>query len=369
MRRVRSPARAEIPPSPAPWRKRWACRPCIWTGCGGSPLDQPHSSGVRRPAGRGPGGGRLGDGRQLPAHPAPASGAVRRGALSGLPQAALPVPGPPRHVLARAHPPRHGRGLPRSGWTRRSSAGSGTSTAPSGPGCWTSVRLEGRGASAPQCADFLESIWSELPWLPRPSGRPRLSDRGLRSPGYSRLRPPMPGSWGPNNELDALGAHRPRAGAPRHARRGDGAAGRVRLPPSPASTSPSASAFPQLADAALLLDTEGRGEDPHRPGAGLAGDAAPPPRGAALPGDLVRYAPERAAWYRGPVPLALGASGQPGDLLLLAGQPYQGPRAYAGWPKPGRRPTPSIPPPSARPELPRSGAVDRPPGGPVRPQT
>ncbi|MFR3254866.1 MAG: hypothetical protein ACLTRR_13910 [Flavonifractor plautii] len=38
---------------------------------------------------------------------------MRRGALSGLPQAALPVPGPPADpALARAHPPRHGRGLP-----------------------------------------------------------------------------------------------------------------------------------------------------------------------------------------------------------------------------------------------------------------
>ena len=57
----------------------------------------------------------------------------------------------------------------RSGWTRRSSAGSGISTAPSGPGCWSFCppgRARRISSAAPPSARTFSIDWSELPWLP-----------------------------------------------------------------------------------------------------------------------------------------------------------------------------------------------------------
>ena len=69
----------------------------------------------------------------------------------------------------------------------------------------------------------------------------------------------------------------------------------------------------------------------------------------------------------GPVPLALGASGQPGDLLPAGGQPYQGPKKSLRWLAEARPEAYALYSAAlARPGA-RSGAVDRPPGGACAP--
>ena len=80
MRRVLvipAPRRGQVHP-PAPWRKRWACRPSIWTGCGGSPGGSTAPARSSTPGWTRPWRGRLGDGRQTCA-PCPGgwSGATR----------------------------------------------------------------------------------------------------------------------------------------------------------------------------------------------------------------------------------------------------------------------------------------------------
>ena len=88
------------------------------------------------------------DGNYLRTLPRVWSGATR--CSFWIPQAALPVPGLRRILRWRGRTAPTWPRAARSGWTRRSSAGSGTSTAPSAPGAGASGRLEGRGAYLPQ---------------------------------------------------------------------------------------------------------------------------------------------------------------------------------------------------------------------------
>lgn len=204
-----------------------------------------------------------------------------------------------------------------------------------------------------------------------PPGRPRLSDPGAYAPlailAYGSY---ADGSWGPDSDFDALVLT---AGGPE--RHDMSVVGSVQLdafvyPVSRFDEPFAPSAFPQLADATLLLDTEGRGSDPHRPGAGLAGDAAPPhPGGATLPGDLVpQDAPEGRPWRtQRACSAALGASGQPWrSSACWRGSPtgaQEEPTLAGLKPAGGLRPLFRRPGPAG---AARSGAVDRPPGGPVR---
>lgn len=67
-----------------------------------------------------------------------------------LPQAALPVPGPPADpALARAHPPRHGRGLPGAAGPGVHPLDLGFPPHPAAPGAGASGRLGRRGAHLP----------------------------------------------------------------------------------------------------------------------------------------------------------------------------------------------------------------------------
>ncbi len=170
-----------------------ACRPSIWTGCGGSPVDQPHPRGVRRPAGRGPGGDAwVMDGNYLRTLP-------RR--LERC-DAVLFLDYPRRLCLFRPSGGScAGAGAPAPTWPRAARAAGpgvhpldlGFPPHPAAPGAGASVRLEGRGASSaapPSAPLFLHSRnKTPLGRNDRPWGV-RLCPRQHQFVQRNALRPP-----------------------------------------------------------------------------------------------------------------------------------------------------------------------------------